>query len=131
MICQTTLLADPDKDGVITATEVALGTDPHNADTNGDGISDGVELGTARSPTSVDLDGDGLSNVVEKQLGTDPFNPDSDGNCLTHSQDCFPLDATRWQCPPPVGGDITPPVNPPTEPTNAVLISSTPIGRGR
>jgi hypothetical protein len=41
-------------------------------------------------------------------------------------RDCFPLDSTRWQCPPPVGGDTTPPVITLTEPTNASLISSVP-----
>jgi len=41
-------------------------------------------------------------------------------------RDCFPLDATRWQCPQPQQGDTTPPNITLTEPTNAQLISSVP-----
>jgi alpha-tubulin suppressor-like RCC1 family protein len=122
----TWLLSDPDQDGLLTVTELLLGTDPLSADTNGDGILDGAEVKAGRSATNIDPDGDGLSNLVERQLGTDPFNPDTDGDGTPDGQDCFPLDPTRWQCPGPVGGDTTPPVITLTEPTSAVLISSVP-----
>jgi hypothetical protein len=35
---------DPDGDGLTTAEELGLGTDPYNADTDGDGIPDGEDL---------------------------------------------------------------------------------------
>jgi hypothetical protein len=37
---------DPDEDGVITALELAVGTDPLNADSDGDGIIDGADPST-------------------------------------------------------------------------------------
>jgi alpha-tubulin suppressor-like RCC1 family protein len=117
---------DPDGDGLTTAQEWELGSDPYNADTNGDGISDGVALGSGRSATNTDLDGDGVPNWVERAQGTDPFNPDTDGDTHGDGADCFPLDATRWQCPSPTPGDVTPPAITLTEPTNATLISSNP-----
>ena len=120
------LLADPDNDGLVTIAEVLLGTDPYSADSNGDGILDGAELKAGKSATNTDIDADGLSNAIELQRGTDPFNPDTDGDGVGDGQDCFPLDPTRWQCPPPVGGDTTPPVITLTEPTSAQLISSVP-----
>jgi hypothetical protein len=72
------------------------------------------------------MDGDGLSNAAEVQKGTDPFRADTDGDGTNDLADCFPLDPTRWQCPPPVGGDTTPPVITLQQPTNATLISVVP-----
>jgi alpha-tubulin suppressor-like RCC1 family protein len=117
---------DPDGDGLTTSQEWALGTDAWNADTNGDGIRDGQALGSGKSATNPDMDGDGVLNSVETANGTDPFNPDTDGDTTGDWTDCFPLDATRYQCPAPQGGDTTPPVITLTEPTNATLISSIP-----
>jgi hypothetical protein len=117
---------DPDGDGLTTAQEWALGTDPFNADTNGDGISDGVALATGLSPTNPDQDGDGVENAAEIARGTNPFAWDSDGDGHGDGEDAFPLDPTRWQAPTPTPGDTTPPVITLTEPTNAVLISSVP-----
>ena len=118
--------ADPDGDGLSTEREWEFGTDPFNADTNGDGVPDGIEVAAGQSPTNPDIDGDGILNTAERANGTNPFRADTDGDGYADGVDCFPLDPTRWQCPSPVGGDVTPPVITLTEPTNASLISSTP-----
>jgi alpha-tubulin suppressor-like RCC1 family protein len=118
--------ADPDGDGLTTAQEWALGSDPFNADTNGDGISDGVAVTTGVSPTNPDQDADGVENAMEIARGTNPFAWDTDGDGHGDGDDAFPLDPTRWQAPTPTPGDQTPPVITLTEPTNAVLISSVP-----
>jgi hypothetical protein len=118
--------ADPDGDGLPTSAEWEAGTDPWTADTNGDGIMDGASVRSGQNATNPDMDGDGVQNVVERQRGTDPFNPDTDGDLSGDAVDCFPLDRTRWLCPTPPGGDVTPPVITLAEPTNASLISSVP-----
>jgi hypothetical protein len=120
----TTGSADPDGDGLTTAQEWALGTDPFNADTNGDGIADGVAVATGLSPTNPDQDGDGVENAAEIAGGTDPFAWDTDGDGHGDGADAFPLDPTRWEAPEPTPGTV--PVITLTEPTNAVLISSVP-----
>jgi hypothetical protein len=117
--------ADPDGDGLTTAQEWDLGSDPFSADTNGDGISDGIASASGKSPTNPDMDGDGVANVVERARGTDPFVADTDGDGVADGADCFPLDPTRTQCPPPIPGDVTPPVITLTEPVSATLQSST------
>jgi alpha-tubulin suppressor-like RCC1 family protein len=123
---QSWLEGDVDGDGLSTRREIALGTDPLNPDTNGDGIRDGAEVAMGQSPTNPDMDGDGVASAVERQNGTDPFRADTDGDGVADGSDCFPLDPTRWVCPPPVPGDTTPPTINLAEPTNAVLISSVP-----
>jgi hypothetical protein len=117
---------DPDGDGLSSAREWELETDPYNSDTNGDGIADGVEVASGQSATNPDVDGDGVLNATERTNGTDPFRADTDADTYADGVDCFPLDPSRWQCPSPPGGDVTPPVITLTEPTNAVLISSVP-----
>ena len=117
---------DPDGDGLTTAVERGLGTDPYTADTNGDGIPDGVAVRSGISATNPDMDGDGVVNAVEIQRGTDPFRADTDGDGVLDGADCFPLDPLRWQCPPPVPGDATPPAITLTEPASAVLVSTVP-----
>jgi alpha-tubulin suppressor-like RCC1 family protein len=117
---------DPDNDGLTTAQEWTLGTDPLDADTNDDGIPDGVAVLTGLSPTNLDMDADGVINKTELQNGTDPFRADTDSDTVNDGADCYPLDPTRTTCPPPDPNDHTPPVITLTEPTNAVLISSVP-----
>lgn len=57
---------DPDHDGLSTAFEISIGTDPNKADTDGDGINDGVEFkGYNTSPLSLDTDGDGCPDGRE------------------------------------------------------------------
>jgi MYXO-CTERM domain-containing protein len=85
---------DPDADGLTTEEELALGTDPANADSDGDGIPDGVEVGgDASAPVDTDMDGtidaldddsdgDGISDADEAgddDLTTDPVDTDMDG----------------------------------------------------
>jgi len=122
----TWLTLDSDSDGLSNLVEFQIGTDPLNADTNGDGIPDGSEFRSGQSPTNLDMDGDGVQNAAERTNGTDPFRADTDGDLVNDGSDCFPLDATRWQCPQPQQGDTTPPNITLTEPTNAQLISSVP-----
>ena len=43
-------LQDPDQDGLTTAEELAIGTDPYNPDTDGDGYTDSVEVESGYDP---------------------------------------------------------------------------------
>jgi hypothetical protein len=87
---QLALNPDPDHDGLTSAEEVLLGTDPMNPDTDGDGLLDGWEVGNGLNPVSIagidgrdgDPDGDGLSNSQEQSLGSNPRSVDSDGDGL-------------------------------------------------
>ncbi len=116
---------DPDGDGLTNEDEIRLGCDPLNPDTNGDGIPDGAAIAAGLSCSNPDMDGDGVPNTVEVAQGTDPLNPDTDGDGVPDGTDCFPLDPSRWQCPPSDPNDHTPPVITLTEP-GAQLISSVP-----
>jgi hypothetical protein len=97
--------ADSDGDGLVNATETAIGTDPCNADSDGDGMVDGYEYDSALdlngralpypgkrpwpnpldpSDGNSDFDGDGLSLLQEYKLwkfvgGTFPVTAYSDG----------------------------------------------------
>ena len=119
---ETWLTADPDGDGLTTARELELGTDPLNADTNGDGVLDGAEISAGLSATNLDMDGDGLPNAIERAQGTDPFRADTDGDGVADGVDAFPLDPTRSQAPAPDPNDHTAPTITLIEPTNAVPI---------
>ncbi len=67
----------PQRDCPADGDEVAVGTDPNQADTDGDGLNDGVELDVTRTdPTRADTDGDGLTDGVEMNSGSDPLDPD-------------------------------------------------------
>ena len=87
---------DTDKDGVIdaldddddddtlpTAQEIALGTDPRNADTDDDGLNDALEAGDSKigtDPLNPDTDNDGITDGAE--VGAEPSKPmdtDKDG----------------------------------------------------
>ncbi len=59
---------DTDGDGLTDAQEIAIGTNPNDADSDDDGVPDGLEL----NPTD-DTDGDGVKNVLD---------PDSDNDGL-------------------------------------------------
>jgi tRNA A-37 threonylcarbamoyl transferase component Bud32 len=72
--------SDPDGDGLTTARELELGTDPNNADTDGDGLPDGDEVERGTDPLNPDTDGDGLTDGDEVVWGSDPQNPDTDGD---------------------------------------------------
>ncbi|QCX00925.1 DUF11 domain-containing protein [Aggregatimonas sangjinii] len=91
---------DCDNDGLTNDEEIALGTDPNNADTDDDGISDGQEVNTDGTDplddcesnggtplTSSDCDNDGLTNAEEATVGTDPNVADSDGDGIDDGQE--------------------------------------------
>ncbi len=67
-----TVIDDPDRDGVDTATELAIGSNPYDADTDDDGLPDGAEgLGDADGDAvpdvlECDADDDGLTDGVER-----------------------------------------------------------------
>lgn len=65
---------DTDKDGLVDANEVKLGTDWKNKDTDGDGLSDWDEVYRYQTnPTKTDSNGNGLSDYEEALLfGKDP-----------------------------------------------------------
>jgi alpha-tubulin suppressor-like RCC1 family protein len=117
---------DPDGDGLTTAEEWSLGTDPYDADTNDDGILDGIAVASGMSATDPDMDDDGVLNGAERAQGTDPFNADTDGDTVNDGDDDFPLDPTRDTAPAYDPEDSTPPTITLDEPTNASLISSVP-----
>jgi hypothetical protein len=70
-----TISDDPDGDGLTTAQEQALGTDPLKADTDGDGLSDGDEVNIYHTnPLLADSDSDSQTDRLEITAGTDPTN---------------------------------------------------------
>jgi hypothetical protein len=79
---------DADGDGLTTAEERALKTNPNKADTDRDGLTDSVEIHLSGSnPRDKDSDNDGLSDKREVTLGTDPSDRDSDNDGLRDSQE--------------------------------------------
>ncbi len=90
--------SDPDFDGVPTATEIRIGTDPNvnsgGHDSDGDGVVDGLEMERGTDPGSWDTDGDKLSDLQENQLNTNPTKADTDGDGRTDFEEIF-LDETN------------------------------------
>jgi predicted phosphodiesterase len=76
---------DPDSDGLLTARELELGTNPNKPDTDGDLLPDGWEVARGLDPLkhdgdaalALDPDGDGMSNGDELAAGTDPLDGES------------------------------------------------------
>lgn len=76
---------DPDGDGLLTAEESGLGTDPDNPDSDGDGLPDGWEVRHHLNPLSGDgpdgargdPDADGFPNAAEWVAGTAPDDAQS------------------------------------------------------
>jgi len=83
-------LNDDDNDGLPNGQEMAIGSDPNDADSDDDGLPDGMERNL-----SADSDGDGLINVLD---------PDSDNDGLFDGteagQDCAgaDTDVTAGRC---------------------------------
>ncbi len=71
---------DPDLDGLSTADEVRLGTDPLDPDTDGDDLADGAEVG-ADPKAAPDYDGDGVIDALESAAA------DRDVDCLADQFD--------------------------------------------
>jgi hypothetical protein len=80
-------VSDPDRDGLPTAEELRLGTDPDSMDSDLDGIADGAEVLSSGDPVGSgerypDRDGDGLSDSYETENGSDPLRLDTDADGL-------------------------------------------------
>lgn len=113
---------DSDGDCLTDSFELAVGTDPYNADTNSDGILDSQDefpngCNPAGTQTQNDSDGDGLTDTDEATLGTnpkvwdtdgddigdgseirsgtDPLNIDTDMDGVADSQDTYPTDPSQ------------------------------------
>ena len=102
-------LCDLDGDGLTNAEELALGTDPNDADTDDDGVPDGFEPNPG-----ADSDGDGIINALD---------PDSDNDFLFDGTemgfDCNGIgtDLAAGHCIPDadMGATITDPLDPDTD----------------
>jgi hypothetical protein len=84
----TTMLGaslDSDRDGLTNTEEVAVGTDPQNADSDTDGLVDIDEVNIhGTDPNDSDSDADGLTDGAEvNSYATDPLDPDSDHDGAT------------------------------------------------
>jgi Tol biopolymer transport system component/serine/threonine protein kinase len=85
------LALDPDRDGVLTSEELALGTDPNRPDTDNDGLNDGEERTRGTNPLVADTDGDGVPDGREvRELLTDPLNSDTDRDGIPDGSDPQP-----------------------------------------
>ena len=58
--------ADDDNDGIPTAIETKINSDPLNQDSDGDGISDGEEIGDNQDQPK-DSDGDGVIDLIDSE----------------------------------------------------------------
>ena len=75
---------DPDADGILTADEIANGTNPIDPDTDGDRIDDATEIALGTDPTNPDTDGDGLVDGVESiVINSNPLLADSDADGMS------------------------------------------------
>ncbi len=79
------LTGDDDNDGLTGDREIAIGSDPFDADSDTDGLLDGEEVNTyGTDPLLLDTDGDGLIDGVEvEQYQTDPTLADTDLDGVT------------------------------------------------
>ncbi len=122
------LNADLDNDGLSSAQEIELGTNPDNPDSDGDGLFDGREIELGTQPLNPDTDGDGLLDGDEILRGTNPLNPDSDGDNLTDGQEVFQFNTSPTN--PDTDGDgLTDDVDPEPNalPTPTPLPTETPV----
>jgi len=119
--------ADPDGDGISTAAEQRLGTNPYNADTDNDGIPDAWELNHGLNPRKFsdgakDSDGDGVPNRIEFRMSTDPQRTASEDGVPDGSRDSNNdgvSDAVTIE----QGGDPTAAPDPVTEPAPTPVTS--------
>jgi hypothetical protein len=93
---------DIDGDGILNADEVALGTNPENADSDDDGVNDGADAFPLDGSESQDFDGDGIGDNADTDDDNDgvldenddcsqtPLGAGVDGNgCVIHIQFLF------------------------------------------
>jgi hypothetical protein len=89
--CSLGVNEDEDEDGLTTAQENVLGTDPQNPDSDADGINDGDEVGNPAAPLNTDGDnkinaldddddGDGILTAAENYNGGTPADDDTDND---------------------------------------------------
>ena len=99
-------IIDTDGDGLSDGVEIAIGSDPNDADSDDDGVPDGDEP----NPTD-DTDGDGLINVLDPDSDNDGL---FDGTEMGRDCDGEGTDESAGRCRPDAdGGDTT------TDPLNA------------
>jgi len=100
---------DYDKDGLTNAQEIALGTDPSDADTDDDGAMDGMEP----SPGD-DSDGDGIINALDPDSDNDGI---FDGTEMGLGCGGSGTDQGAGKCIPDAdgGATVTDPLNPDTD----------------
>lgn len=92
---------DTDGDGLPDSREVALGTNPLDADSDDDGLADGVEDANhngvvdpgERDPRSADTDGDGIQDGTESGITVGVADPDGAGPLLGTNLAVFVPDA--------------------------------------
>ncbi|MCB0554124.1 MAG: hypothetical protein KDD02_11275, partial [Phaeodactylibacter sp.] len=131
---------DPDGDGVLTADELTVGTDPNNPDSDGDGENDNLEIGgdinnpldgdndgiiDALDSSIVDTDGDGVNDETDP-ANTDPCIPsnlagtcDRDSDGLTNDEEATAgtdpdnpdTDGDGENDGPEIGGDVNNPLD--------------------
>ncbi len=89
---------DADGDGLTNAQEMALGSDPYNADTNGNGLIDSIEA----------------------ELGLDPATPNAIPLLPNGVSALWAFDSSLWQLSATPAGDTTPPTIILSQPANAV-----------
>jgi Bacterial TSP3 repeat len=71
----TSIVDDPDSDGLTNTKEATSGTNPLKADSDGDGIDDPTELNaTLTNSILADSDGDGANDGSESSAGTNPLD---------------------------------------------------------
>jgi hypothetical protein len=85
---------DADEDGLTYFDELAIGTDPDDADTDDDGLGDGDEyLSIGTDPLACDSDGDDLSDGLERGLVTRDADTSLGAGCF--AADADPLSTTN------------------------------------
>jgi MYXO-CTERM domain-containing protein len=81
---------DSDGDGVFDTVEIAMGTNPNDADSDDDGVPDGAEIDPL-----LDTDGDGLINVLDPDSDNDGLY---DGTEMGLGCDSPGTDKTKHHC---------------------------------